>query len=127
MISREFLNLLRELNAAGGELKRVGLSTPERERYETRIAELRRVLPTALLGQHDQLVREGHASIVAVSGSTCGKCQVRLPVALLAELNEPGRIAVCPHCGVFVFKETGAPARRVRGQVPTAARRRRSP
>jgi predicted nucleic acid-binding Zn-ribbon protein len=37
---------------------------------------------------------------------------MKLPVGLLAELNAPGRIAVCPHCGVFVFKETGVPAHR---------------
>ena len=110
MIPRELLDQLRGLNDAERASKRAGLSERQREKYEARIAELRAKLPTALLTQHDRIARAGNESVAAVSGSCCGGCHMKLPVGLLADLGQPGRIAVCPHCGVFVFKETAAVA-----------------
>jgi len=110
MIPRELLDQLRALNESARALKRPGLGAPERATAEARVATLRANLPTALLSQHDRLVRAGHESVAAISGSCCGSCHMKVPVGLLAELNQPGRIAVCPHCGVFLFKPTAAPA-----------------
>jgi predicted nucleic acid-binding Zn-ribbon protein len=111
MIPRELLDQLRGLNRAVRESKRAGLSEQQHEQCEARIAELRAKLPTALLTQHDRITRAGNDSVAAVSGSCCGSCHMKLPVGLLADLGQPGRIAVCPHCGVFVFKEAGTVAR----------------
>lgn len=111
MIPRELLDQLRGLNTAVRELKRPGLDQHQREQCESRISGLRARLPTALLTHHDRMARTGNESVAAISGSSCGNCHLRLPVGLLAELNQPGRIAVCPHCGVFLFKESAQAAR----------------
>lgn len=108
MLPPEFLEQLCGLNAAARELKRPRLNEQQRGECETRIAALRAKLPTALLGQHDRIVRTGNDSVAAVAGACCGGCHMKLPVGLLADLNQPGRIAVCPHCGVFVFKKFAA-------------------
>jgi len=105
MIPHDFLDQLRGLNDTVRESKRAGLTERQREKCDARIGELRAKLPTALLSQHDRIARTGNESVAAVSGSSCGACHMRLPAGLLAELGQPGRIAVCPHCGVFVYKE----------------------
>jgi predicted nucleic acid-binding Zn-ribbon protein len=109
MIPRELLDRLRGLNQAARALRQTSLSGPEREKWEAQLVQLRAGLPTALLGQHDRLTRAGQESVAAVTGTCCGSCHMKLPVGMLAELNQPGRIAVCPHCGVFLFKESAVP------------------
>lgn len=109
MIPRELLDQLRGLNDAVRVLRRAGLDEHQRELGENRVAAFRAKLPTALLTHHDRMARAGHESVAAVVGSSCGSCHLKLPVGLLAELNHPGRIAVCPQCGVFVFKEMAVP------------------
>lgn len=111
MIPQELLDQLRGLNSAVRELQCSGHDEHRRERCETRIAGLRASLPTALLTHHDRMTRAGYESVAAVAGASCGSCHLKLPVGLLADLNQPGRIAVCPNCGVFVFKETADSAR----------------
>jgi len=109
MIPRELLDQLRGLNDAVRVLQRAGLDEHQRELCANRVAALRAQLPTAVLTHHDRMTRAGHDSVAAVSGTSCGSCHLKLPVGLLAELNQPGRIAVCPHCGVFLFKESAVP------------------
>lgn len=106
MIPQELLEKLRGLNDAVRDAKRVGLTESQRTKAEDRVDDLRRQLPTALLAQHDRIARAGNESVAAVTGTSCSGCHMKLPVGLLAELGQPGRIAVCPHCGVFVYKET---------------------
>lgn len=68
------------------------------------VGAIRGRLPTALLTYHDRRARAGDATIAAVHNSTCSGCHLKLPVGMLADISQPGRIAVCPHCGIFVFK-----------------------
>lgn len=110
MINRELLEQLRALNAADAELRHHGLTDERRDACEHQIQALRSRLPTALLGHHDRMAKQGRESVAAVVGSSCGACHLKLPVGQLAELNQPGRIGVCPHCGVFLFHAPAVPA-----------------
>ncbi len=110
MINREFVEQLRALNAADAELRHNGLTPSRREAIQRKVQELRSHLPTALLGHHDRMARQGRESVAQVMGSSCGACHLKLPVGQLAELHQPGRIGVCPHCGVFIFNPAAAPA-----------------
>ena len=111
MINRELLEHLRALNALEVELRhRRQPDVPHREVLERRISELRAKLPTALLSHHDRMAKQGRESVAPVIGMSCGACHLKLPVGQLAELNQPGRIGVCPHCGVFLFNSAAEPA-----------------
>ncbi len=66
------------------------------------IAELRGLLPVALLTHHDRMLRQKRPSVVRTSGSGCGSCHLRLPAGTQHELLKPGGFALCPNCGVFV-------------------------
>lgn len=111
MINRELLGHLRELNAVEVELRHdPAPDAARREACERRIGELRGKLPTALLSHHDRMAGEGRESVAPVVGMSCGACHLKLPVGQLAELNQPGRIGVCPHCGVFLFNSAAEPA-----------------
>ena len=110
MISQEFIEHLLDLNACERELQRAGVTARKRKDFEGRIAALKDGLPVALVSHHERMLRSKRESMVAVSDTaSCGGCHMRLPVGMLAELHEPGRIGVCPHCGVLVFR-VAAPA-----------------
>lgn len=111
MINRELLEHLRALNAAEVEHRHCAESDATRpEASARRVAELRAKLPTALLSHHDRMAAQGRESVAPVMGMACGACHVKLPVGQLAEINQPGRIGVCPHCGVFLFNSAAEPA-----------------
>lgn len=111
MINRELLEHLRALNALEVALRHDrGEDVGRREGSLRRVAELRGKLPTALLSHHDRMAKQGRESVAQVSGKSCGACHLQLPVGQLAELNQPGRIGVCPHCGVFLFNAAVVPA-----------------
>lgn len=100
----EYLDDLCSLDRMALELRRAGLTHNRRQELETQVGAIRGRLPTALLTYHDRRVREGNATIAAIHNLTCGGCHLKLPVGMLSDISEPGRIAVCPHCGIFVFK-----------------------
>ena len=110
MINRELLEQLRALNAAAAELRHPGLAPQRLEASRRKVEALRAHLPTALLGHHDRMARQGRESVAQVVGSACGACHLKLPVGQLAELHQPGCIGVCPHCGVFLFNPAAEPA-----------------
>ena len=105
----DYLDDLCSLDRVALELRRAGLTQNRRQELEAKAAELRGRLPTALLTYHDRRVRTGNATIAAVHNLTCGGCHLKLPVGMLADISQPGRIGVCPHCGIFVFKATKDP------------------
>lgn len=109
-MSRELLDHLRLLNELARVLRRTDLTATQRRQCETKVSGLRSKLPTALLIQHDRVASDDHDSVAAIAGSSCGSCHLKLPLSLISELHQPGRIEVCPHCGVFVFNDTPAPA-----------------
>lgn len=111
MINRELLEHLRALNAAEVELRlQAAPDGASREAGARRVAELRATLPTALLSHHDGMAAQGRESVAPVVAKACGACHEKLPVGQLADLNQPGRIGVCPHCGVFLFNSAAEPA-----------------
>ena len=110
MINRELLEHLRALNAAEVELRHHELVPEQRDACLRRVDELRARLPVALLSHHDRMAKQGRESVAPVVGSSCGACHLKLPVGQLAELHQPGRIGVCPHCGSFLFNASAEPA-----------------
>jgi len=105
----EYLDDLRSLDRVDLELRRAGSTQVRREELEKQSAEIRGRLPTALLTHHDRRLRAGNATIAAINNVTCGGCHLKLPVGMLADLSQSGRIGVCPHCGIFLFKVATAP------------------
>jgi predicted nucleic acid-binding Zn-ribbon protein len=103
MFSAEVLSQLRSLNWLAQEIGRVPAGSAERAHLRGQIDAVRSRLPNALLAHHDQLAARGRPSTVAIRDGRCGTCNEPLPARLIAELAEPGRFGVCPHCGVFLW------------------------
>jgi predicted nucleic acid-binding Zn-ribbon protein len=105
MIAQEYVGYLLVLNESERQLRRAGLDAGKRKELEERVVEVKGRLPTALVTHHERMAKAGRESVAALSGSSsCGGCHMKLPVGMLADLNKPGRISVCPYCGSFVFK-----------------------
>jgi len=119
MFSAEVLSQLRSLNWLAQEIRRVPAGSVEHAHLRSQLEAVRARLPHAILAHHDQFAARGRPSAAQVDGRACGACREALPAALLAELAEPGRFGVCPHCGVFLWSADSAPApRRAAGRAP---------
>ena len=105
----DYLDDLRSLDRVAIEQRRAGLTETRRNELEEQTKAIRGRLPTALLTHHDRRKRAGDATIAPVNNATCGGCHLKLPVGMLADISQPGRIAVCPHCGIFIFKAATEP------------------
>ena len=60
-------------------------------------------LPHSVLSFHDRFAAHGKPSVVALAGSSCSACHLKLPSGLLGEVRTPGRYVMCPNCSVFVW------------------------
>lgn len=103
MYSAEVISQLRTLNWLKQERSHLPPASAQAALLDDQERMLRERLPHSILAYHDSLAAKGMASVGELSGGVCGACHVKLPISVLAELKLPGRFAVCPHCGVFVW------------------------
>lgn len=109
MHSAEVLSQLRTLNWLVQEARRLPAQSPERAILDAQIHALRGRLPLSMLQHHDERARRDLPSVANLVGSTCGQCHAGLPENVVLDLARPGRFAVCPSCGVFLWSgETDA-------------------
>lgn len=106
MYSAEVLSQLRSLNHLSWERRRVPAGSAEAILLQEQIGALRARLPGAILDYHDHWEVQSQSSTAGVVGDGCGACHRSLPRELLEELAVPGHFGVCPHCGVFVWRDT---------------------
>lgn len=103
MFSAEVLSQLRSLNWLTQEIRRVPRGSREAALIRTQMEAVRARLPEAILDYHDRVAVDGRPSAVQISGERCGNCAENLPEELRQNLATPGRFAVCPSCGVFLW------------------------
>lgn len=103
MYSAEVLSQLRSLNWLAQEVRRVPPASLEGLHIQDQIGAVRARLPNSILSYHDRLASRGQPSVVAVRGTGCSGCHLKLPRGLLGELALAGRFSVCPNCGVFLW------------------------
>jgi len=75
--------------------------TPKELRYY--IADLRKRIPSSILGHHDRKIQRKRPSIVPVQNGICSACHLRLPVGHLAKLQHKNDLEVCDNCGTFIY------------------------
>ncbi len=103
MYSAEVLSQLRSLNWLAQEVRRVPPGSLEGLHVQDQIAAIRARLPNSILTYHDRLATRGQPSVVAVKGTSCSACHLKLPRGIVSELALAGRFSVCPNCGVFLW------------------------
>ncbi len=125
MYSAEVLSQLRSLNWLAQEFRRLPADSREGGKIRKQMESLRDRLPTAILTYHDRLAARGLPSAAEVHAGSCAACHIRLPRGLAGELVVPGRFAVCPNCGVFLWSAEVAPTPEttVEKRAPARARR----
>ena len=131
MYSAEVLSQLRTLNWLAQEFRRLPSGSRERAKIRSQMESVRERLPTSILTYHDRLAARGQPSAAEVHNGNCGACHIRLPRGVAGELIIPGRFAVCPSCGVFLWSADAnaepdqsvvPPASRKAGRPPAAVR-----
>ena len=75
-------------------------STPERQ---TRIDELRKLVPPPVLTHFDRLVTRGRNSVALVRHGVCSECHIRVPVGTLASLITPHDVYLCDSCSCYLL------------------------
>jgi hypothetical protein len=117
MYSAEVLSQLRSLNWLAQEVRRVPPASLEGLHIQDQIGAVRARLPNSILAYHDRLASRGQPSVVAVIGTSCSGCHLKLPRGILGELASAGRFGVCPNCGVFLWsgEDAGNDSRRDSG------------
>ena len=103
MYSAEVLSQLRNLNWLAQESRRLPSGSREGVKIRSQLESVRERLPTSILTYHDRLAARGQPSAAEVHHGSCGACHIRLPRGVAGELIIPGRFAVCPNCGVFLW------------------------
>ena len=118
MYSTEVMNVVRTLNRLEQEHRRLPAGKAAAARVKEQQSATRALLPTAVLAIHDRFAARGKPSVVALAGSNCSACHLKLPSGELGELRVPGRFSICPNCNAFVWSgeppppEVAAPAKK---------------
>lgn len=74
-------------------------------------ARVRREISGSLLTSYDALMRARRwPPVVAVRGSHCSGCNLRLTPQLANQVGRGERLLECPHCSRLLFRDTRRPA-----------------
>ncbi len=103
MYTTETLNVLRTLNWLDKEHRCLAEGSAAGALVEQQQRAIRVQLPPSVLALHDRLAARGKPSVVALAGTSCSGCHLKLPSGTVGELRGPDRYVVCPNCNAFVW------------------------
>lgn len=72
---------------------------------ETLRDELRKTIPTPILGHYDRLVARGKKGVALVRNQVCTGCHMRLPIGTINTLMQNQDIQLCDTCGRYLYLE----------------------
>jgi predicted nucleic acid-binding Zn-ribbon protein len=101
--SQQVLRDLKELHRLEGRRQ-----LPEAERScsssDTKeIEELRKRIPTSILGHYDRLRLRGKVGVAPVHNDVCGACHLHIPKGVVVHLQGSHEMGVCDNCGAFIY------------------------
>ena len=70
---------------------------------ETRMAELRALIPAQILGHYDRLVARGKKGVAVVRNQVCSGCHMKLPIGTINTLMQGSDIRLCDSCGRYLY------------------------
>ncbi len=97
----EVVGFLRELH--GFEERLAGVRGATLVRMREKIEEVRAKVPGPVLSHHDRVRARGRRSVAAVRNWVCCSCFLQVPVGNRAALVTGNDLAVCGHCGAFLY------------------------
>lgn len=119
MDTKKLLESLLKLQAL--EFDETELDEAGEKEMEKRIAELRILIPLAILNHYDRLRVRGKKGVAAVRHQTCVGCHVQVTRATVLNLMHGNDLQVCENCGRYLYlatePETAADAPRKRGRT----------
>lgn len=77
---------------------------------ETRIGELRAVIPGPILAHYDRLADKGKKGVAVLRRQTCSGCHMRVPLAVVMNLKRGDDVCLCDHCRRYLYLREDAPA-----------------
>ena len=70
---------------------------------ESKIAEMRALIPEPILGHYDRLVVRGKKGVAVVRNQVCTGCHMRLPIGTINTLMQGTDIQLCDSCGRYLY------------------------
>jgi predicted nucleic acid-binding Zn-ribbon protein len=102
-ISQQVLRDIKELHRLEGRVQTLGMERQYGEATFAEIQELRKRIPTSILGHYDRLRTRGKESIAAVRRDVCGACHLQLPRGVVLHLQGSHEMGICDHCSAFIY------------------------
>ncbi len=104
------------------ELQTIKFSDNQPADTAIRLATLRAMVPSQILGHFDRLVAHGKKGVAAVRRQTCMACHMNVPLGTVMALKRDEDIQLCGNCGRYLYlDETPEPV----VEVPKKIKRRR--
>jgi predicted nucleic acid-binding Zn-ribbon protein len=70
---------------------------------ESHIAELRRQMPSAVLGHYDRLRVRGKKAVAVVRNQVCTGCHMQQPIGNITILMRDEDVQLCDTCGRYLY------------------------
>jgi len=119
------LDILRRLNQLQRNPQSESMETLSPDEVSQAVEDLRKKLPTSLLGHHDRMIARGRPSLTLVRNGVCGACHLHLPRGHHRATSGPQQeLDLCDHCGVFLERPTEAIPAAEPGDKPAKPKRR---
>lgn len=86
------------------ELQTILLTKPaEGTEAAAKAFELRREVPSSLLGHFQRRIARGRRAVAVVRNGVCGECHMRLPTGTAASLVSAADVVLCETCGCYLM------------------------
>src|SRR5476651_165945 len=94
---------IRELQRLEGRAQ-----TPGAERFCSKatfkeIQELRKRIPTSILGHYDRMRLRGKESVAPVCNNVCGACHLQVPRGVVLRMQGSHEMGICDNCSAFIY------------------------
>ena len=69
----------------------------------SQVAELRTLIPQAILGHYDRLAVRGKKALAVVRNQVCSGCHMRLPIGTINTMLQGHDLQLCDTCGRYLY------------------------
>jgi len=69
----------------------------------SQLAELRTLIPQAILGHYDRLAVRGKKALAVVRNQVCSGCHMRLPIGTINTMLQGHDLQLCDTCGRYLY------------------------
>jgi predicted nucleic acid-binding Zn-ribbon protein len=102
-ISQQVLRDIKELHRLEGRVQTPGTERLHDKATFAEIQELRKRIPTSILGHYDRLRLRGKESVAPVRRDVCGACHLQIPRGVVLHLQGSHDMGICDHCSAFIY------------------------